>query len=266
MHNVSVKRWQDVIGPFSPAAHSIVDCGWSFVPGKLLTWKDQHGTMIEVGDLAPRAVAKMLADSLQERLWNSMLHASTTFGNIQGIPWLTPIRRLLRAQDRADWNQRHKNMLRCLASTGIWSLERLECAGYRTDGLCKYCGAPQTLHHILWECEAVGNTVAQRRELPDVILHLARDHPDWALWTTGIAKFDLTGYPRTIDDAHVHWDDVPMGRYFDAMTFGDGSGLWTSIPETRRCGWGVVSALFVDGVFRRRAAAHGPLPTSRSFL
>ena len=191
VHNVSVKRWRDVIGPFSAAAHSIVDCGWSFVPGKLLTWKDQHGTMIEVGDLAPRAVAKMLADSLQERLWNSMLHASTTFGNIRGVPWLTPIRRLLRAQDTDDWNQRHKNMLRCLASTGIWSLERLKCAGYRTDGLCKYCGAPQTLHHILWECEAVGNTVAQRRELPDVILHLPQNRPDWALWTTGTAKFDL---------------------------------------------------------------------------
>ena len=57
-----------------------------------------------------------------------------------------------------------------------------------------------------------------------------------------------------------------MGRYFDAMTFGDGSGLWTCIPETRRCGWGVVSALFVDGVFRRRAAAHGPLPGNEQIV
>eukprot|EP00973_Karenia_brevis_P080162 11119952-Karenia_brevis.AAC.1 len=68
---------------------------------------------------------------------------------------------------------------------------------------------------------------------------MARLHPDWSIWVTGIGTFDLSGYPKSVDDLKVKWLRVAdVGTYFDGVGFGDGSGQHTAYIETRRCGWG----------------------------
>ena len=53
----------------------------------------------------------------------------------------------------------------------------------------------------------------------------------------------------------------PHGIIFDGATFGDGSGKYGFIQETRRVGFGVVSgSKGRHGKFLQRAAAYGPVP------
>ena len=85
------------------------------------------------------------------------------------------------------------------------------------------------------------------RPLPDGVAGRAAAQPGKFIWTTGLAKLHLSGHPKTVDDLAISWIDVgSAGPQFDAVTLGDGSGLHTCIAETRRCGWGLCSALDSD--------------------
>ena len=95
---------------------------------------------------------------------------------------------------------------------------------------------------------------------------MARDNPEWSLWTNGFCKFDLTGYPKAVDQLKIHWvHEADCGRTFDSITFGDGSGLHSFARATIRCGFGCVSASrFVEGRFETRTGALGPIPGDQS--
>ena len=83
-------------------------------------------------------------------------------------------------------------------------------------------------------------------------------HP---VWTSGLALPPYLAYPPPCIDEKIVWDLVgETGALFKGICFGDGSGLHGFLPQTRRCGWGVLAAhLDQDGIFQRTTQAHGSL-------
>ena len=68
----------------------------------------------------------MVSDDIQVELWLKMDSAKIVFHNIEGKPWLDPLRRLSKTMKVKDtWGAKQKGMLRCLAANGFWTLERL---------------------------------------------------------------------------------------------------------------------------------------------
>ena len=142
--------WYSPKGPCAVAALSLKDAGWDIDPVNPFIWRDRCNKPHKVLDIPPRQVQKMVSDDLQTELWLNMASAKTVYHNLEGRPWLDPIRRLLNSKkQQASWGPKEKGMLRCLAANGFWTLERLRQCGYETDGLCKFCQKPLTVFHLL---------------------------------------------------------------------------------------------------------------------
>ena len=189
-----------------------------------------------------------------------MSEGEGVYKNIEGHPWLEPLRSLLNARNSEGWGDQEKGMLRCLMANGFWSQARLHDAGYECSRMCECCQVPCTLFHILWRCQ-LNKPYRDQYGLPHVVTDLMAANPDWALWTTGITKCHLTGYPKSVEDLIIKWDLVDeRGGYFNGIGFGDGSGQHNRFRFTRRCGWSALTGTARDGQFIRGATAYGPLP------
>ena len=126
-------------------------------------------------------------------------------------------------------------MLKCLAANGFWIKARLRECGYDTNGLCG-CGQDVTLFHLLWACRCTAS-LREQWAFSDYILRMVEESPDLALWTTGIPKIDLQGYPQAVSDLRIHWkQDVGQTSMFEDTSFGDGSGL-PGITIQKRSHW-----------------------------
>eukprot|EP00973_Karenia_brevis_P077303 10737821-Karenia_brevis.AAC.1 len=79
-------------------------------------------------------------------------------------------------KDTLQWGQQEKGMLKCLAANGFWTFDRLRQCGYETDGKCDCCGVPQTLFHLLWECQRT-RAIRDQWGMPPAVLTLVRANP-----------------------------------------------------------------------------------------
>ena len=141
--------WKQAIGPFAIAALAFQKIGWKHT--SLVRWIRPCQMFVDISALDPMTIEQMLNDDVQLMLFNSAKPNHTGYEQIQGLPFFGPINGLIRSKPTVDWTKQHQAMLRCIVADGCWPLQRLQTAGYVTDGLC-VCGTLQDAKHAAWEC------------------------------------------------------------------------------------------------------------------
>ena len=263
MYNGRKQKWGDVAGPISAALFWIVRAGWTVVNAN--TFTDRKGVKLVTTLNCPSQFRKHLIRDLIEGCADE---AAANFAGIeltaegraiqrQGY-WAEPMQRMQRS---TKFGPRQKATALRFANGGIVTNAVLRDWGYATDGLCKYCGLPDTAWHRVYQCYH-GTECRDGADCAGIVaeaLEAGPGHPlfgrlalaeptllpdaDWSLKT---ANYLIDGEPTV-----PFLFDVAEGPLYP-----DGSAFNASCAILARAGWAVAQVNNAGSV----KVAYGAVP------
>ena len=127
---------------------------------------------------------------------------------------------------------------------------------------CKFCGQPNTLHHLLYECELIPGALMPAGWL---LAYKAR-HPADSLWLRGMRPLSLrTPLAREVEVRRtgIFLDDSPDLTGLLVATDASG-GPASKDSRLRSVGWSVVVASWQEGQLTILGSMTGLLPAPAS--
>ncbi|CAE7234573.1 unnamed protein product [Symbiodinium sp. CCMP2592] len=207
-----------------------------------------------LGRLASRAVfeaSAFLRQVIQLARWSRIGAVSTAAGAALGIDWTVP-RRLLASSRTKPWRHGLRAVFQgALLHSGNGGKER-----------CKFCGEPNTLHHLLYECEKVPGALMPAGWL----LSYKRRHPAECLWLRGMRPLntrDPLAHEAEVRRTGLFLEGTPDLTGLFVATDASG-GPATKDSRLRSVGWAVIVASRHDGDFSVLGTLSGLLPAPAS--
>ena len=171
----------------------------------------------------------------QQRAASFVSHRS----DFRGLAWVDT---LTTRCHLASLDLPHQALFRLGLAGGLFTADASTHWSDNGSSLCKWCGAPDSLHHRYWTCEA---TQHFRVKLAPEVLPLvdslppalllrgwALHCPSWPKWISLLASLPRDIPPPEVALSHLGWNHV----------FTDGSCLWQSHPSIRVAAWSAVLA------------------------
>ncbi|CAE7361006.1 unnamed protein product, partial [Symbiodinium sp. CCMP2592] len=162
--------WKIVNGPVSALIQYLLDLRVSAPTPEVWTHREAtfHFRFRDPG--AVFEASAFLRRVIQLERWSRIGTVSTAAGAALGIDWTVP-RRLLASPRTKPWRHGLRAVFQgALLHSGNGGKER-----------CKFCGGPNTLHHLLYECENIPGAL-----MPAGWLSYKRRHPADCLWLRGM--------------------------------------------------------------------------------
>jgi hypothetical protein len=252
------RPWLLVDGPSAAVIATFKRIGWFAISP--IVWRTHRGDVISIDLLCPRSVGVLVDDATSVSLWKT----NTISDELCGGVCATPLVRLLRAPEGADWNREHKGHLRSIVAGGQWPQARLADVGYADDDGCLLCGQRCDMFHRFWGC-AARDALRGQLGTTDYVVRRAIASPTSALWSRCLLPDPSQWAVKPSLHLVVNWALQDGSGTFSAIGFGDGSGTRGNCTSTRRAGWGVTSLANADpssalGRWTSTASAYGPLP------
>ncbi|CAE7826127.1 unnamed protein product [Symbiodinium sp. CCMP2592] len=163
--------WKIVNGPVSALIQYLLDLRVSAPTPEVWTHREAtfHFRFRDPG--AVFEASAFLRRVIQLERWSRIGTVSTAAGAALGIDWTVP-RRLLASPRTKPWRHGLRAVFQgALLHSGNGGKER-----------CKFCGGPNTLHHLLYECENIPGALMPAGWL----LSYKRRHPADCLWLRGM--------------------------------------------------------------------------------
>ena len=254
----AASTWRSVRGPVSAALASAKRLGWQCSEvGRFTT---PEGVVLDLASCCPRTIEFMAWRATEKYLLTMEAERQRHLHHLGGIPWLQPLRALVRSRTGSSWTVQHQGVLKAVAANGIWTQDRFFEAGMVASSACQACGMQASLWHRPWGCFAMEQFVREY-SLPAAVKPWARRSPHLPLWTHGLLPDPRGGLPLPTMEPIYKWNVVPPSGSFEGAAHGDGSALFGSRDEAfTRCGWCVVQVEKRGALVHCVASLHGPLP------
>ena len=257
-------NWANSKWSMRRAVLSLRRAGWTVK--EPFVWIDERGLEVRLVDHSPAMVQTLLRESLQrshERGAARKLYGQSCCQTCAVDHVVTKF------LNSSKYTALQKYFVNALATLALWTRDRLRLSRYDTDGLCEFCGAPDTVFHRLWGCRAPAVAAARDAVVPPMVVNLARDTPEDPMWTTGLFLMpeDGGGPAPLLDDGGLVFKDA-QGNIVDQREWhptaeavaGDGSCYPHVIKALSRAGWSLL--FFNPTTGEQEHSVHGPVWSS----
>ncbi|CAE7311654.1 unnamed protein product [Symbiodinium sp. CCMP2592] len=243
--------WKIVNGPVSALIQYLLDLRVSAPTPEVWTHREAtfHFRFREPG--AVFEASAFLKQVIQLERWTRIGAISTAAGAATGIDWTVP-RRLLASPRTKSW----RHGLRAVFQGALLH------SGNGGKDQCKFCGAPNTLHHLLYECEKVPGALMPAGWL----LSYKRRHPAECLWLRGMRPLNTReplAHEAEVRRTGLFLDGSPDLTGLFVATDASG-GPATKDSRLRSVGWAVIVASRHNGDFTVLGTMSGLLPAPAS--
>ncbi|CAE7748672.1 ZCCHC13 [Symbiodinium sp. CCMP2592] len=239
--------WKIVNGPVSALIQYLLDLRVSAPTPEVWTHREAtfHFRFREPG--AVFEASAFLRQVIQLERWSRIGAVSTAAGAAPTVP-----RRLLASSRTKPWRHGLRAVFQgTLLHSGNGGKDR-----------CKFCGEPNTLHHLLYECEKVPGALMPAGWL----LSYKRRHPAECLWLRGMRPLntrDPLAHEAEVRRTGLFLEGTPDLTGLFVATDASG-GPATKDSRLRSVGWAVIVASRHNGDFSVLGTLSGLLPAPAS--